>query len=74
MNPLPRCCYRTISYLKTPGSERRASLLRPRTKRQLKLFEMETNIKTILLAVQQRLADQVPELAYIDKELGTTRL
>ena len=31
---------------------------------------METNIKTILLAVQQRLADQVPELAYIDKNWG----
>lgn len=31
---------------------------------------METNIKTILLAVQQRLAEQVPELAYIDKNWG----
>ena len=31
---------------------------------------METNIKTILLAVQQRLAERVPELAYIDKNWG----
>lgn len=31
---------------------------------------METNIKTILLAVQQQLTEQVPELAYIDKNWG----
>ena len=31
---------------------------------------MEANIKTILLAVQQRLAERVPELAYIDKNWG----
>ena len=31
---------------------------------------MEANIKTILLAVQQRLAERVPELAYIDKNLS----
>ena len=31
---------------------------------------METNIKTILLAVQQRLTEQVSELAYIDKNWG----
>ena len=36
---------------------------------------MEANIKTILLAVQQRLAERVPELAYIDKnwDSSTTR-
>ena len=31
---------------------------------------MEANTKTILLAVQQRLAERVPELAYIDKNWG----
>ena len=31
---------------------------------------MEANIKTILLAVQQRLGERVPELANIDKNWG----